>query len=241
MFTSEDYGDGFAEALTCYFLEHGSRRTPVHHVCVDNSRTAVPISGTRLRGDPRVRRKFLAEPVRTSLVERVAVPGGESSGKTDLAQALAERLGTEWVPEYGRELWDARAGRLHLAGMIDIATVQIEREARAAVRAERWLICDTTPLTTAFYSMEMFETVDERLQDLASRAYRHILLCAPDFAFVQDGTRRDAKFRQRQHEWYVRELSGRGIGFAVLAGSLESRVETAASVLLVASGEDKSS
>ena len=36
---------------------------------------------------------------------RVALLGGESSGKTTLAIALAQALGTVWVPEYGRQRW----------------------------------------------------------------------------------------------------------------------------------------
>lgn len=231
VFTSEDYGDGFANALSRYFAAHAGARGPVHHVCVDRQRDAVPISGTRLRADAGLHRRFLSDPVRASLIARVAILGGESSGKSSLAQALAERLGTAWVPEYGRELWDARAGALRYADMLDIARVQVSREMQAAPRAARWLICDTTPLTTAFYSREMFRRVDERLRVLASRPYGYTLLCTPDFGFVQDGTRRDAEFRQRQHDWYVRELTGRGIAYANVTGSLARRVDMAASLL----------
>jgi hypothetical protein len=36
----------------------------------------------------------------------MALLGGESSGKTTLARALAQSLGTTWVPEYGRQRWE---------------------------------------------------------------------------------------------------------------------------------------
>jgi nicotinamide riboside kinase len=46
--------------------------------------------------------------VRAGLARRVVVIGAESTGKTTLAQALAENLGTVWVPEYGRWYWEGR-------------------------------------------------------------------------------------------------------------------------------------
>jgi hypothetical protein len=61
---------------------------------------------------------------------------------------------------------------------------------------------------------------DPELVLAAQRAYSTIVLCAPDFPFVQDGTRRDDAFRQHQHAWYeaqstaryVRYVSARGAG-----------------------------
>jgi hypothetical protein len=41
---------------------------------------------------------------------------------------------------------------------------------------------------------------------------------------VQDGTRRDADFRQRQHDWYVRALTERGISFTLLRGGVPERL-----------------
>jgi AAA domain-containing protein len=52
--------------------------------------------------------KFLPAPVARTLVQRIALLGGESSGKTALAARLADELDTRWVPEYGRELWEAK-------------------------------------------------------------------------------------------------------------------------------------
>jgi nicotinamide riboside kinase len=140
-------------------------------------------------------------------------------------------LDTGWVAEYGRELWEQKGGALAFDDMLAIGRQQLERETQAAGRANRWLICDTSPLTTSLYSEMMFGRVDPRLLALAERSYDHVLLCAPDFEFVQDGTRRDAAFRERQHAWYVHALAQRGIACTLLRGSLDQRIGEAAALL----------
>jgi nicotinamide riboside kinase len=57
------------------------------------------------------------------------------------------------------------------------------------------------------------------------------LLCAPDIPFVQDGTRRDATFRARQHERYLSELERRHTPFVLLEGSLAARLDAASSAV----------
>lgn len=217
VFTSEDYGDGFADALARDF---GHK---VDHIVFDPARSGVPVTGTELRGDRDLHRTFLSEPVRRSLVRRVALIGGESTGKTMLAAALAADLGTCWVPEYGRELWEQRGGELQYADMLAIAHEQVAREDRARADAEGWLICDTTPLVTAFYSETLFGGIDTALEELAARRYDHLFLCAADFPFVQDGTRRDAAFRQRQNDWYRDRLDRAGVSYTVVSGSVADR------------------
>ena len=66
--------------------------------------------------------------------------------------------------------------------------------------------------------------INPALERLADRGYQRIVLCAPDFEFVQDGTRRDAAFREEQHAAYVRELESRGWSYFVARGSLVERV-----------------
>lgn len=233
VFTSEDYGDGFAASLTAYFQKHAGSSSVVRHVCVDRARDAMPISGTMVRVDPHACREFLSPQVYRHFVKRICILGGESSGKTTLAESLAERFGTLWVPEYGRELWDRKSGKLDYEDMLHIATVQVEREIALSGQAVRYLFCDTSPLTTLFYCREMFGAAEPELEQLAARTYDAVFLGAPDFPFVQDGTRRDERFRERQHAWYVEELRRRGMEFSLLRGSLAERVRRAAFALEV--------
>ena len=196
-------------------------------MCVDESRSVVPISGTRIRLNPHENRQFLSPTTYASFVERVCILGGESSGKTTLAQTLAQHCATAWVPEYGRELWERKHGQLVMDDMLEIGRQQWQREQELACTANRFLFCDTSALTTVFYSQAMYGSVAPELHSLAQRRYDHVFLCAPDFDFVQDGTRRDAAFRDQQHAWYMDELARRSISYCVLKGGLEQRLQQA--------------
>lgn len=170
------------------------------------------------------------------MVKRIALLGGESSGKSTLASALAERLNTVWVEEYGRELWVKRDAALDFEDLLHIGEVQVLREEKALARARGFLFCDTTPLVTAFYSQAMFGRVALELEALARRTYDHSLLCAPDFPFVQDGYREDAAFRQAQHDAYRDALIRTGQPFTLVEGPLERRMKTALAVLDAGTG-----
>jgi HTH-type transcriptional repressor of NAD biosynthesis genes len=231
VFTSEHYGDGFAEELTHYFRELDPSHAAVQHVQVDLKRESCPVSGTQVRRDVHACRAWLSPVVHASFVKRVCLLGGESTGKSTLAAALAERFWTRHAAEYGRELWEERGGELAFEDLVRIARTQMDREEALAGTADRWLFCDTSPLTTLLYSLEMFGRAAPELIHHSHRPYAAHFLCAPVFEFVQDGTRRDAAFRLQQHQWYVRELNGRGIHWHLLSGSAAERMETVAKVL----------
>ncbi|TWI42936.1 NadR type nicotinamide-nucleotide adenylyltransferase [Pseudoduganella flava] len=225
VFTSEDYGDGFAATLARCFGH------PVRHVCVDRARSAVPVSGTAVRADVHRHRAQLAPVVYADFVRRACFLGGESSGKSTMAEALAGALGSAWVPEFGRTWWEQCDGRLVYDDMLHIARRQVDAEERLAADGCAWLSCDTSPLTTLFYSLDLFGRADPELVRLAERPYDAVFLCAPDFPFVQDGTRREPPFRLKQHAWYERALAERHIPYVILEGALPQRVDRAREAL----------
>lgn len=220
VFTSEDYGDGFARALAAAFGH------PVRHVSVDPARRIVPVSGTAVRADVHGKRQLLSPVVYGDFVQRACFLGGESSGKSSMAAAFAQAIGSVHVPEYGRTLWEERGGCLTFEDMLRIARTQVAQERQLAGHAVRWLSCDTSPLTTLFYSLELFGRVEPALARLAQRRYDAVFLCAPDFPFVQDGTRQGDAFRLRQHAWYLEELARRRVPFITLSGDPMARLAT---------------
>ena len=172
-------------------------------------------------------------------IRRVALLGGESSGKTTLARALADALQTLWVPEYGRQRWEELRETLSPDELVQVARTQVAWELdhaqRAAQRGARWLICDTTPLTTLQYCIydhaQDESQAPTELRVLAQRRYDLTVLCEPDFAFVQDGCRRDDEFRSAQHAWTLARLADMGVQPLAVHGSVEARVEQVLSAL----------
>jgi len=236
VFTSEAYGEGFARRLTRRLRELDPAAREVTHVSVDRERRAVPISATEIRADLWRHWRFLPLPVARSLVRRVTFLGGESSGKSVLAARLARDLECPCVAEFGRELWEARRGKLVFEDLAHIAREQMRREDEAVREARHFVFCDTSPLTTLFYSLDLFGRADSDLIAAADRAYHSTVLCAPDFPFIQDGTRRDHAFRMRQHAWYEAQLAARGVSYVVATGSLDQRVRQMRDLLGAARG-----
>ena len=159
-------------------------------------------------------------------VQRIAILGAESSGKSTLAEALARRHGTLWVPEYLREFVDTHARVPREEDQFGIACTQREREDAASLKASRFLFCDTTPLMTALYSQEYWGRVDAGLARLDSRHdYALTLVTAPDAPWEPDGLQRESEeVRQRVHRMLLATLAARGIDYVLLHGDLAQRL-----------------
>lgn len=198
VFTAEDYGDGFAKVLTKRFAQ------PVEHIRLQRPRGDKSPSGTLIRSDVHHYRYMLAHDVYRSFVRRICLLGGESTGKSTLSKALADVLDTAYVTEFGRDYWEEKNGVLTADDLLHIAREQVRREQQA--EANRYLICDTSPLTTLFYALDQYGHAPQELHQLAEREYSLVVLCGAEFPFVQDGTRQGEVFRARQQVWYEQEM-----------------------------------
>ncbi len=166
-------------------------------------------------------------------LRRVAILGAESSGKSTLAEALAARYGTVWVPEYLREFVDTRGRVPFESDQYPIARTQLEREDAAAARATRFLFCDTTPLMTALYSRQYWGRVDPQLARLDSRHdYAWTLVTAPDSPWEPDGLQRESEeVRQQVHRMLLETLAARAIPYVLLEGELAQRMRQVEALL----------
>jgi len=219
-FTSEDYGLAWA-------TEMGAR-----HVSVDRPRATCPTSGSALRSDLAGHWEWLTPPAKAYFARRVVVLGVESSGTTTLARALAEHYQTTWVPEYGRAYWEGRrylrdAEAWSPDDFSRIAAGQRASEEDLARRAERVLICDTDPLATAVWERRYLGPETPLRWDLGGARRDLYLLTAPDFPFVQDGTRESEHLRGSAHQWFREALESQSAPWVLLEGSLEDRLRRA--------------
>lgn len=226
VFTSEDYGERFAHFLGC------------EHILVDKNREAVPISGTMVRSNPVGCWDFLEPPVRAWYAKRICLVGAESTGKTTLAQMLAEHYQTVWVPEYGREYSERKLaeGAGEGAGydwsseeFTLIAQIQCERENEAARNSNKLLICDTDAFATSVWHRRYMDERSPEVEAIAARHRRPDLYLLTDVGapFVQDGTRDGESIREWMHETFVAELTAQRRPFRLLSGSWQERFKTA--------------
>ena len=233
VFSSETYGAPFAEYLSTFFTKELKSKHRVDSVLVDLQRTKYPISGTVLRADLIANSEFVSLNVLGSFIPRVAILGGESSGKSTLTRSLSQVTSLPMVEEYGRELFEELGGNLRYEDMEIIAKTQIGMERVAGLRyletnykalQNAFIFCDTTPLTTSFYSTVMFDRVSRLLSDLKHREYQYYILCANDIQFDQDGTRRDEEFRKKGYIFYKKWLEDNNLPYLEVSGNREDRV-----------------
>lgn len=222
VFTSESYGAGFAAHLQ------------VKHVLVDFERLQIPISGTRVRENIHANRGNLDPQIYRHFVRKVVFMGAESTGKSTLTEALASKFHTNFVSEYGREVWMQKNGMLELSDYLDIAVHHRELEEAAILKSNRFLFVDTDAITTMFWCYAYEGAGLPELTNLARAAetrYDHVFVCNDDIPFVQDGWRDDAIWRSRQQSLIVYDLTVRGVPYTLVSGSLEERLAQVAAVL----------
>jgi NadR type nicotinamide-nucleotide adenylyltransferase len=167
-------------------------------------------------------------------VQRIALLGAESTGKSTLAAALAHHYQTVWVPEYLREFVEVHQRTPQAHEQIMIARTQIAREDIAITQANRYLFCDTTPLMTALYSSFYFGDVDEALGELAhGHRYDCTIVAEPSNPWVADGLQRESdSVRQEVHRRLLQLLDNEQIEYLPVAGDVSERVEQVAAYLL---------
>lgn len=169
----------------------------------------------------------MSDLINENKVHRIAILGAESSGKSQLAEALAAHYQTVWVPEYLREFVEQQQRVPTEADQLAIAQIQLQREREQMAIANKWLFCDTTPSMTALYSRYYFQQMDPELARLdVEHQYDFSIVTAPDFPWVADGLQRESPtVRQHIHEQLLATLDEREIPFLLVEGSLDQRLQ----------------
>lgn len=172
---------------------------------------------------------------------RIALLGAESTGKTQLSQALAHALSARGhavhgVPEYLRT-WCAAQGRTpepHEQAQI------AQQQADAVLQhTSGTVIADTTPMMTAVYSHQLFN--DTSLYAMAAahqQLFDMTLVTGLDLPWVADGLQRDGPQVREPVDALLRAaLQTAGVAYKVVYGQGPERLNNA---LLALGGESAS-
>ena len=138
-----------------FYGEHISRALGAVNRQLDRERSTFPISGTEVRRDPYTYRRFMDPIIYHDFITNVVFVGAPSTGKTTLANRMAQEYNTVWMPEYGREYWEKHqvGRRLTEEQLVEIAEGHLERENHRLYEANRYLFSDTNAITTYVFSM----------------------------------------------------------------------------------------
>lgn len=166
-------------------------------------------------------------------VRRICILGAESTGKTTLAQALAQHFSCPWVGEYLREFCATQVRTPTRDEQVLVLEQQVAAELHALAQAERqrvaFVFCDTAPLLTAIYSEFIFADLSLYAQARKLHAnYALTLLLAPDIDWVADGLQREGEWvRAPITQMIERELTTLAAPFATVKGQHGQRLAAA--------------
>jgi len=192
---------------------------------VDPNRSRLPVTGTLLRENPYDYRQFIHPKVYRDLITNVVFLGAPSTGKTTIAQTLAQEFGTVWMPEYGREYWETHQvdRRLTLEQLTEIAEGHLEREDALLCEANRYLFTDTNAQTTYIFSLYYHGQAAERLIDYANAAsarYDLVFLCDLDIPYDDTWDRSGEGNRKVFQQQIMGDLAERKVPYFVLRDRL---------------------
>jgi HTH-type transcriptional repressor of NAD biosynthesis genes len=223
VFTSEEYGDEFAQYLG------------IQHVLVDLDRIAHPISGTRVRNDAYTNWDFIPDEVKAYFTKRITIVGPESTGKTMLSKKLATHYGVNHIEEYGREYTEKIKSTKDLVKedfylIADRHDLHIVHE--HATTTNKMLFVDTEALTTRIFG-EMYISgyQDDRVDAIVQYQWFDLyILLDVDVPWVDDGTRDFPNERISHFNRIKSELDRLKKNYVVIKGNYDERFEQAVKV-----------
>lgn len=223
-YSSEFYGEHMGQALGAVNRQ------------VDPQRLSQPISATAIRQAPYAHRHWLHPVVYRDLITNVVFLGAPSTGKSTIAERLAAAYGTVFMPEYGREYWEAHQveRRLSPGQLVEIAEGHLEREERLLQEANTYLFTDTNALTTYMFSLYYHGAAAPRLVELAQQAvsrYDLVFLCGDEIPYEDTWDRSGEVWRRAFQRQMMADLLSRRVPYIPLTGSVEERMRRVEAVL----------
>jgi NadR type nicotinamide-nucleotide adenylyltransferase len=169
-------------------------------------------------------------------MRRIVLTGGECTGKTTLARALAARWETAWAAEAAREVALARKGALGPEDVPVIARTHVrlaDEAARAAGEAGRPLVfLDQDLVSTLVYARHYYGDCPHWIERLAAERRGDLyLLCAPDLPWAADGVRDRPAAREEIHALFEEAFAAAGARVVGVTGLGPAREALAAAAV----------
>ncbi|MEM7572461.1 MAG: ATP-binding protein [Bacteroidota bacterium] len=128
---------------------------------------------------------------------RILITGPESSGKTTLAQALAQELAGTYHAEYARTYLEQRGGAYEREDLDTMLREQTDQRTRQLGKTN---IFDTSALTYYQWSLVKYGKVSHYISEqMAKTRCDFALLCVPDLPWAPDPLRESPDYVERMN------------------------------------------
>ncbi|WP_425636606.1 AAA family ATPase [Algoriphagus yeomjeoni] len=166
--------------------------------------------------------------------KRILILGPESTGKSTLAEDLANHFVEPWVPEYAREYLDNLGREYRYEDLVKIGKGQIALEDKLAEKANDYLFVDTDLRVIHIWSEHRFGKTDPWvLEGIATRKYDLILLTDTDLPWTPDPQREYPELEMRNYflDLYTKLAEESGFPFFLISGNRDARLTKALELL----------
>ncbi|WP_420388143.1 AAA family ATPase [Roseivirga sp.] len=158
----------------------------------------------------------------------VGIVGPESTGKTTLAQSLAQHFKTLWVPEYSRQFLTQLDRPYVQEDLIAIARGQLEAERQYKKKVKDLLLLDTDLFVVKIWSEFKYGSCDPWiLQQLNMNHASFYFLTHHDLPYEYDPLRESPEDREELFHLYEAALKEANVPYLIIRGDEEERLEIA--------------
>jgi HTH-type transcriptional repressor of NAD biosynthesis genes len=155
-------------------------------------------------------------------IKLICFYGPESTGKSSMAEKMAARYQTTFVPEVAREM--LVTNNFDVDKIAEIGKRQTERVLEKLEVANKILFCDTDLITTQIYSQYYLHEIPRILSELERKiSYDHYFLFNIDVPWIPDGLRDLGDKREYMFEVFRSELDKRKIPYTNVQGTPDQR------------------
>ncbi len=160
---------------------------------------------------------------------KIAVIGAESTGKTELCEALAKHYQAALVPEFARIYFQkADINNYQIEDLEKIAKEQIQLEQAANESGKKIIICDTNLITIKIWAeLEFNACPNSILQSMQQGKPDFYLITANDLPWQKDPLRQNKFSRDLIFERNIEEIKAQNKSYAIVKGANTARLQSA--------------
>ncbi len=168
------------------------------------------------------------------MLNKIAILGPESTGKSQLTIALASYFNAHFVPEMAREYLADKGVNYVYQDVLDIATLQQETENKLQkIHDDKtYLFCDTEMITIKIWlEFKKWNVPGWMIEQIEKSDYKLYVLTDIDLPWQEDPLRENPNDRIELFQLFEKELKNFGKNYKIVKGVGDLRTKNAIEII----------